>query len=45
MANFHVKSLTAISLWVKTNIIHGTYDDVRTLSIDDVATLVLKEVC
>ena len=45
MTNFHVKSLTAISLWVKTKIIHGSYDDVSSLSIDDVDTLVLKEVC
>ena len=45
MTQFHVKSLTAISLWVKVKIIHVTYDDVRTLSIQDVATLVRKEVC
>ena len=45
MTNFHVKSLTAISLWVKTKIIHGSFDDVNSLSIGDVDTLVLKEVC
>ena len=45
MTNFHVKSLTAILLWVKTKIIHGSYDDVSLLSIGDVETFVLTEVC
>ena len=45
MATFQVKSLTAISLWVKVKIVHGIYDDVRMLMIEDVATLVREEVC
>ena len=45
MTNFHVKSLTAISLSVKKKIIHGSFDDVSSLSIGDVDALVLKEVC
>ena len=45
MTDFHVNSLTAISLWVKTKIIHGSFDDVSSLSIEDVRTLVLTEVC
>ena len=45
MTDFHVNSLTAISLWVKTKIIHGSFDDVSSLSLLDVSILVLTEVC
>ena len=44
MTDFHVYSLTAISLWVKTKIIHCSFDDVSSLSIEDVCTLVQTEV-
>jgi len=45
MTNFQVKSLIAISLWVKVKIMHGEEVDVSSLTIQDVATLVQQEVC
>ena len=40
-----IKSLTAISLWVNTKIVHGSFNDVNSLSIQDVQAIVHREVC
>ena len=45
ITDFHVDSLTAISIWVRAKIVHGTFTDVSLLSVEDVANMVQREVC
>ena len=45
ITDFHVDSLIAISIWVNAKIVHGTFTDESSLSVENVADLVQREVC